>query len=98
MCGRKCGSAPKRWAWPKSCLNATRRNRLDSPAPDPVSCWAPRMDARETVTEQTVSNQDRRRAYAFIVAMGLVSFFGDITYEGARGITGPFLATLGASG
>ncbi|HEY1721117.1 MAG TPA: MFS transporter [Magnetospirillaceae bacterium] len=42
--------------------------------------------------------QDRRRAYAFIVAMGVVSFFGDITYEGARGITGPFLAMLGASG
>lgn len=41
---------------------------------------------------------ESRRAYAFIVAMGLVSFFGDITYEGARGITGPFLATLGASG
>ena len=55
------------------------------------------MDARVAVTEQTVSipvtSQDRRRAYAFIVAMGLVSFFGDITYEGARGITGPFLAT-----
>lgn len=46
----------------------------------------------------TPSSADSRRAYAFIVAMGLVSFFGDITYEGARGITGPFLATLGATG
>ena len=30
--------------------------------------------------------------------MGFVSLFGDIAYEGARGIAGPFLATLGASG
>lgn len=29
--------------------------------------------------------------------MGLVSFFADMTYEGARSITGPFLGTLGAS-
>lgn len=29
--------------------------------------------------------------------MGLVSLCADITYEGARSITGPFLATLGAS-
>lgn len=29
--------------------------------------------------------------------MGIVSLFADLTYEGARGITGPFLALLGAS-
>lgn len=29
--------------------------------------------------------------------MGVVSLFGDITYEGARSITGPYLAVLGAS-
>jgi hypothetical protein len=29
--------------------------------------------------------------------LGVVSLFGDITYEGARSITGPFLYTLGAS-
>jgi MFS family permease len=29
--------------------------------------------------------------------MGIVSLFGDITYEGARSVTGPFLALLGAS-
>jgi hypothetical protein len=27
-----------------------------------------------------------------------VSLFADMTYEGARSITGPFLAVLGASG
>lgn len=37
------------------------------------------------------------RALRFIVLMGFVSLFADITYEGARGITGPYLALLGAS-
>ncbi len=38
-----------------------------------------------------------RLAYQFITLMGIVSFFGDITYEGGRSIAGPYLATLGAS-
>jgi MFS family permease len=33
----------------------------------------------------------------FIVSLGLVSLFADITYEGARSITGPFLRALGSS-
>lgn len=41
--------------------------------------------------------KQKQLAYQFIVMMGIVSLFGDITYEGARGITGPFMATLGAS-
>ncbi len=40
----------------------------------------------------------RRAAYRFIIAIGVVSLFADMTYEGARSITGPFLAVLGASG
>jgi len=39
----------------------------------------------------------RNKAAIFILLLGLVSLFADITYEGARGITGPFLYTLGAS-
>jgi MFS family permease len=39
----------------------------------------------------------RRIAYQFIIMMGVVSLFGDITYEGARSVTGPFLYTLGAN-
>ena len=39
----------------------------------------------------------RRQAFQIIILMGIVSLCGDITYEGARSITGPFLATLGAS-
>jgi predicted MFS family arabinose efflux permease len=41
---------------------------------------------------------DKRSALVFIVSFGVVSFFADMAYEGMRGITGPFLATLGASG
>jgi len=33
----------------------------------------------------------------FVILLGLVSLFADITYEGARSITGPYLALLGAS-
>jgi MFS family permease len=38
-----------------------------------------------------------RAAVGFIVLLGFVSLFGDMTYEGARSIVGPYLATLGAS-
>ncbi len=38
----------------------------------------------------------RRRAIFFIVLMGVVSLLSDITYEGARSVTGPFLASLSA--
>ena len=40
----------------------------------------------------------KKSALRFIVLMGLVSLLADITYEGARSITGPYLAILGASG
>jgi len=41
---------------------------------------------------------DKKNALAFIVAFGIVSLFADMAYEGMRGITGPYLALLGASG
>ncbi|HWD29187.1 MAG TPA: MFS transporter [Rhizomicrobium sp.] len=41
---------------------------------------------------------DRRSATAFIVAFGIASLFADMAYEGMRGLNGPFLASLGASG
>ena len=37
----------------------------------------------------------RRHAVFFIVFLGIVSLFGDMTYEGARSINGPFLGALG---
>lgn len=39
-----------------------------------------------------------KRAWKFVILLGVVSLFSDMTYEGARSITGPFLALLGASG
>lgn len=39
----------------------------------------------------------KRKALILVVMLGLVSLFGDMTYEGARSITGPFLAVLGAN-
>jgi predicted MFS family arabinose efflux permease len=41
---------------------------------------------------------DKRSGLAFIVAFGIVSLFADMAYEGMRGISGPFLGTLGATG
>jgi hypothetical protein len=40
----------------------------------------------------------RRRALHFVLLIGAMSFFADFVYEGARGIAGPFLASLGANG
>ena len=40
---------------------------------------------------------DKYRAYKFIILMGFVSLLSDFTYEGAKGIIGPYLAHLGAS-
>jgi hypothetical protein len=33
----------------------------------------------------------------FVLLVGILSFFADFTYEGARSILGPFLAVAGAS-
>jgi len=45
-----------------------------------------------------VSVISRKNALRFVVLLGFVSLLADITYEGARSITGQFLAALGASG
>ena len=39
----------------------------------------------------------KRHAWRAIVLFGVVSLFADVTYEGARSISGPFLESLGAS-
>jgi len=44
------------------------------------------------------SNLSKQSALMFVVLVGVVSLFADMTYEGARSITGPYLAVLGASG
>ena len=54
----------------------------------------------KTEIEQPASRRDvsKGAALKFIVFLGVVSLFADMTYEGARSVTGPFLAVLGASG
>ena len=44
-----------------------------------------------------LKNLMNNNALKFIILMGVVSLFADMTYEGARSITGPYLAVLGAS-
>jgi len=39
----------------------------------------------------------KRSALHFVLLFGAVNLFADMTYEGARSVTGPFLNTLGAS-
>jgi MFS family permease len=42
-------------------------------------------------------NPKRRAALRFIVCLGIVSLFADMTYEGAHSIIGPYLKDLGAT-
>jgi MFS family permease len=44
-----------------------------------------------------VSKQERAAAFRFIVCLGFVSLFADMTYEGAHSVIGPLLKDLGAS-
>jgi MFS family permease len=40
---------------------------------------------------------EKYSAWIFVILLGCVSLFSDMTYEGARSITGPYLGLLGAS-
>ena len=46
---------------------------------------------------ETVTGSNRKAAFKLIIIFGLVSLFGDIVYEGARSVNGPYLKTLGVS-
>ncbi|MDN5347678.1 MAG: hypothetical protein PWP65_1242 [Clostridia bacterium] len=45
----------------------------------------------------TLTGAQRKNALRFIFLLGIVSLFADMTYEGGRSITGPYLSLLGAS-
>jgi MFS family permease len=47
--------------------------------------------------ESPNSADTKKLAFRFVLMIGVVQLFADMTYEGARGITGPFLGSLGAS-
>ena len=42
-------------------------------------------------------NKQKKNAFWLILLFGLVSLFGDMVYEGARSVNGPYLKTLGAN-
>lgn len=62
-----------------------------------IMCEAARQEGRSMK-----HRKDREKqilpAMAFVILMGIVSMFSDMTHEGARSIYGSFLALLGASG
>lgn len=43
------------------------------------------------------SGSHRRIALRFVILIGILSFFGDFTYEGSRSILGPYLSSLRTS-
>lgn len=53
--------------------------------------------SRVPVADITPVSTIRSRAVKFVVVVGIISFFADFVYEGARSVTGPYLAILGAS-
>jgi len=42
-------------------------------------------------------SENKRKAILLILLFGLISLLGDIIYEGARSVNGPYLSTLGAN-
>lgn len=54
---------------------------------------------KNTLDERAVPTNgvSAKVAWRFVLLIGLVSFFADMTYEGARSVTGPYLGVLGAS-
>lgn len=57
----------------------------------------PTKRSERRVTSMNSGSCNRRRAFTFIILLGVVSLFADMTYEGAHAITGPYLSLLGAS-
>jgi MFS-type transporter involved in bile tolerance (Atg22 family) len=51
-----------------------------------------------TSSPEKSESQRRSSALRFIVCLGIVSLFADMTYEGAHSIIGPYLKDLGATG
>jgi predicted MFS family arabinose efflux permease len=45
----------------------------------------------------TENKQAGKLAFRFVLVVGIVNLFADLTYEGARSVVGPFLGSLGAS-
>jgi Major Facilitator Superfamily len=55
-------------------------------------------DVGEKVLRSLSAPIDAKRALRFVVLIGIVNAFSDLTYEGGRGVAGAFLGHLGANG
>lgn len=53
---------------------------------------------KESQRKTRVIDISKSKAFRLVILLGCVSLFADMTYEGARSITGPYLAVLGANG
>jgi len=51
----------------------------------------------QSATEPARTSLSQSSAIRLVVLLGIISLFADMTYEGARSITGPYLALLGAN-
>lgn len=47
--------------------------------------------------DRTTPSPTAASAFAFVLTMGVVNLFADMTYEGGASINGQYLASLGAS-
>jgi MFS family permease len=74
------------------------RLRVVPPWPKVVSVRAKRTDVNgPSIQAKPHAEIARRTALRFVLLIGVVSMFSDMAHEGARSISGPFLATLGAT-
>ncbi|MFI4963581.1 MAG: MFS transporter, partial [Legionellales bacterium] len=55
------------------------------------------MSLKSTLKALLYGTENKSRAMRFVILIGIVSLFADMTYEGARSITGAYLAVLGAN-
>jgi len=60
--------------------------------------WIQKIWGEEQSVQQDSKVISKAMTLKFVILLGVVSLFADMTYEGARSITGPYLALLGASG
>src|SRR5437660_11061035 len=51
----------------------------------------------EAATKKAAPTLSTSSAFRFVLTVGIVNLFADMTYEGASSINGPFLGMLGAS-
>ena len=52
-------------------------------------------DSTEKINPSSMQADNRKKAIMLIILFGVVSLMGDIIYEGARGVYGPYTKSIG---